>query len=49
MFKTHVIVEVQSKGLHPQPLLGNHFFHNITETNRGYFNVLTSIISLILV
>lgn len=39
MSQAHIIVEVDSKDLHPEPSLGSHFFHNLTATHMGYFHI----------
>lgn len=39
MSQAHIIVEVDTKELHPEPSLGSHFFHNLTATNMGYFHI----------
>ncbi|WP_371381362.1 DUF5752 family protein [Sporomusa aerivorans] len=39
MSQAHVIVEVDTKEIHPEPSLGSHFFHNLTSTNMGYFHI----------
>jgi len=39
MSQAQIIVEVDSKDLHPEPSLGSHFFHNLTATKMGYFHI----------
>jgi hypothetical protein len=39
MSQAQIIVEVDTKDLHPEPSLGSHFFHNLTATNMGYFHI----------
>lgn len=39
MSQAQVIVEVDTKDLHPEPSLGSHFFHNLTSTQMGYFHI----------
>lgn len=39
MSQAHIIVEVDTKELHPEPSLGSHFFHNLTSTNMGYLHI----------
>lgn len=39
MSQAQVIVEVDTKDLHPEPSMGSHFFHNLTATNMGYFHI----------
>lgn len=39
MSQARIIVEVDTAGLHPEPSLGSHFFHNLTATHMGYFHI----------
>ncbi|SDF57057.1 DUF5752 family protein [Sporomusa acidovorans] len=39
MSQAHVIVEVDTKDLRPEPSLGSHFFHNLTATSMGYLHI----------
>jgi hypothetical protein len=39
MSQAQIIVEVDTRDLHPEPSLGSHFFHNLTATQMGYFHI----------